>query len=44
MVLAASMLDDGADQFAAENGAMALSTRPCESIPMHVVLDGQASR
>ena len=45
MVLAASMLEDeGADQFGPENGAAAVSTRPCESIPMQVLLVGHASR
>jgi hypothetical protein len=44
MLLAASMLDgDGADQFDPENGAAAVSTRPCESIAMHALLDGHAS-
>jgi hypothetical protein len=44
-VLPGSMLDaDGADQFVAENGAPAVSTRPCTSIPMHALLDGHASR
>ena len=45
IVLAGSMLeDDGADQFGPENGAAAVSTRPCESIPMHALLDGHARR
>ena len=45
MALAASMLEaDGADQFGAENGAAAVSTRPCESIAMQALLDGHASR
>lgn len=45
IVLPASMLEgDGADQFAAANGALAVSTRPCESIATHVLLDGHPSR
>lgn len=42
-VLSGSILAEGADQFAAANGAVAVSTRPSESIAMHAVRDGQSS-
>lgn len=45
MGLPGSMLAaDGADQLGAENGAVAVRTRPWESIATHAVLDGHARR